>query len=126
MNSFSKLKDLNIKVSKNESKRLRNEYKGNIFSIRYKVTDHVAKRFYERHLNNTNYNINTVREYIEKLVFDKGIEGYSKNESIYIAIPNYGLFIAKGIVLVTFIGVDNLSRKNQDLYVKLLNKGRIK
>ena len=127
MNSFKDLADLDIKLSEAKPRKVSNEYKGNV-KDNYQCTDHAAERFYERHLNDTNYELEIVKEHINNLVAEKGIEGYYNQEEkeTYVAVPGYGLFIIKGKAMVTFIDDDSLTKANTELYINLLNKGRVK
>lgn len=124
--NLENLKEILPKESARE--KLNNTYKGN---VKYPIhaTHHCLERFLERKMNGTNYSLDTIKEYVETLILDKGIQGYynQKKQEGYVAVPNVGLFIIdQGYVAKTFIGIENLSYKNRELFIGLLNKGRVK
>lgn len=123
--SFKNLNLDKIKLAEVPYEPPKNQYKGNI-TWNFSVTKHVAERFAERFLNNASYNLDFIKEHMIKLVTEKGIEGYGQGKTTYVALPRHGLFIVQNNSLVTFLDERDLNRKYQDLYIKLLNKGRVK
>ena len=114
-----------IKVAEKPYEKPKNQYKGNV-NCNFLITTHVTERFAERFLNNLNYNLDQVKEFMTALINERGIEGFGHGKTNYVAVPHHGIFVIQDNSVVTFLDERNLNYRNQDLYIKLLNKGRIK
>lgn len=98
--------------------------KGNINSP-IVLTDHAVERYYQRELNNTNSDIDTMRKHLTEKIKNEGVIGYydPKLGQEYVAIVFQGLFIKKGSALTTYISVNELNRPLTEIYIKLRRKG---
>lgn len=123
--SFKNLDLSKIQVSEPKPVKPQPEYKGNIqFTI--KITDHVLERFCQRFLNNVQVNNDQIREDVQQLIYEKGIIGFNKGSQSYVALPEYGLFLLRHNVAVTFIGLNDINLYYLNMYADLLNKGEVK
>ena len=125
MMSFKNIDVSKIEISEPKPEKLQPEYKGNIqFTI--KITDHVLERFCQRFLNNVQVNHAQIKQDVQQLIYDKGIQGFAKGNQSFVALPDYGLFIIRENVAVTFIGLNNINLFYLNMYADLLNKGEVK
>lgn len=122
--SFKNLDVSKIQISEPKTKKIKNEYKGNVY-YSIEITDHVLERFAQRWLNNASFNLSQIKEHLQQLIFEKGIIGFTKGDQSFVALPTYGLFIIRNIKAVTFIGLNDINPYYRNIYIKLLNKGRV-
>lgn len=91
------------------------------------VSDHAVERFLQRELNNTITNVKDFKKYVADKVASSGVIGFydPKLNQEYVAVERCGLFIKKGMVLTTFIAPENMNAPLTEIYIKLLQKGRV-